>query len=234
MSIQTKYDLIRENVSFIFNDLALYNIWAGELSGQISDGKWENSHHKFERFWLPDAVYNPEAEDTGWSIKPFITVWGGNMAPSLKHEYESSVMPNPCAADLLSAEFNGEYFFILRCNALIAAALANVKVEYSTDLNLEYMFKHVISGKGFDQTIKEMREADEKNDSEYGAYNGLKRLHLSNEEIRNLWNTMHYYWVESLAVEKSFGPRSKGRKIALAYLKRLKEEMHKVSIAQAA
>lgn len=227
MPLKSKNDLIRDNVRFILNDLALYNIWVGELVGQISDGKWENSRHNFERFWLPDAVYDPEAKDTGWNVNAFIGDWGGNMALSIKREYETGVMPNPCNAGLLGAEYNGEHFFVLRCNALIAAALAGVKVEYSTDLNLEYMLKHVMSGKGFDQTVKEMHEADEKNGSENGAYNGLKRLQLSDKQIRNLWNVMHNYWVASLNGETNFGPRTKGRKIALAHLKRLKEEMHK-------
>lgn len=213
-------DNIRKNVKIIFNDLSLYNIWVGEVVGQISDGKWENSRRPMEYFWLPDAVYDAKAEQTGWCVDP---------KAYLKFHYtEKGAMPNPLSNDLVGCEVHGDYFYVRRICACIAAANAGVKVTCDNSSPIEYLWNRVTCGKSFDKCMEEMREKDKEDKSVHGAYNGLKRLELSDEQVSNLWSAMHYFWVESLGGDNYYGPYSKARKVVVAELKRLKEEMHKV------
>lgn len=211
---------IRNNVKFIINDLVLYNIWMGEVVGQISDGKWENSRRPMEYFWMPDAVYDPNAKEIGWGVVPKSCMkW---------HYTDKGAMPNPLANDLVSCEYNGEYFYVLRVCACIAAALGGVKLDSSNDSAIEYLWKRIIEGKNMDACLHEMKEADDNTSDKNGSYKGYKRLGMDSEEFEKLWNAMHNYWAVTLGRDNYFGPRSKGRKSATVQLKRLKELMHNV------
>lgn len=217
MTSQYTIDRIRANVKFILNDLTSYNLFIGEVVGQISDGKWENSRQPMEYFWVPDAVYDKHAEKTGWAV---------NTKSYLKNYYTGNI-PNPLANDLLSCECCGDYFYIRRGTAFICAALAGIKVTYDNSSPIEYMWNRVAEGKSMDTVLEEMEAEDAKN-SKYGSYKGFIRLGLTKGEFEHLYHTMHYYFAETLQGDDFYGPRSKARKNVVAALKVLKEEMHKV------
>lgn len=211
-----KRTLIEQNVRFVSNDLRLYNIFVGEVQGQISDGKWENSRRPMEYFWLPKTVYDKDAQVNGFEIK---------RNSHLKYYYENASVPNVMDNGLLSADYEGDYFYVRRAVALIAAAEAGMVVTYDNNILIERAWGCAYLGIPAEETIALMKKRDEENkDENYMHYMGFKRWRMSEEEFTAFYNKMLAF--AATGDYSHYGPRSYARKVATTHLKRLKEAMH--------
>lgn len=211
-----KMNLIEQNVRFVSNDLRLYNIFVGEVQGQISDGKWENSRRPMEYFWLPKTVYDKDAQVNGFEIK---------RNSHLKYYYDETPVPNVMDNGLLSAEYNGDFFYVRRVVALIAAAEAGMAVTYDNNILIERAWGCASLGIPADEMIVRMKKKDEEtNDGSYMHYDGFKRWAMNEEEFTAFYNKMLSFAANG--DYSHYGPRSYARKVATTQLKRLKEAMH--------
>lgn len=211
-----KMNLIQQNVRFVSNDLRLYNIFVGEVQGQISDGKWENSRRPMEYFWLPNSVYDKDAQVNGFEIK---------RNSHLKYYYENASVPNVMDNGLLSADYEGDYYYVRRAVALIAAAEAGMVVTYDNNILIERAWGCATLGISAEEAIALMKKRDEENkDENYMHYMGFKRWRMSEEEFTAFYNKMLAFAAKG--DYSHYGPRSYARKVAATQLKRLKEAMH--------
>lgn len=125
----------------------------------------------------------------------------------------------------MSADYEGDYYYVRRAVALIAAAEAGMIVTYDNNILIERAWGCASLGISAEEVIALMKKRDEENkDENYMHYMGFKRWAMSEEEFTAFYNKMLSFAANG--DYSHYGPRSYARKVATTQLKRLKEAMH--------
>lgn len=160
-----RHNMFSKN-TIILNSLALYNLWEGEIAGQLSDGKWENSNG-VDCWWLMRSKFDP-------STPSVCEINSGS--------YYYRRCPNILAKDLL--EVVGD-----RMLQYIIAGKVGLQVGKGGADNrsaIEKMVGLALDEVGVDEAIGMMKSTNNK-------YESFDRLELTDEEFVETYNKMVDY-----------------------------------------
>lgn len=164
----------------IFNDLVQYNLWEGELSGQLSDGKWEN-YRPAGAWWHLEAVYDPNAAESHLQ---------------LYHSYYSyNRCVNVASRDLINVVGD-------RMRAYIAAGLVGIRVSYNNDSSVEKMYNYVEEGLDAETALARMKkeDSDEMLKSGRNSYWGFDRLSMTEADFLAAYEKLRHQHVDNRKV----------------------------------
>ena len=204
--IDYMYETLTKRVRFIFNDLALYNLFEAEISGQLSDGHWENSTMDVRFWWMPSTSF-AEGDFQGVETTDASIAW----------HYNDGRKPKFANNELIACVGS-------RMLAYIVAGKCGYKVNYDNRRLCEEMWQMI----GVNITVEDALDRF-KNLTGYAKdLYSLERAKMTEEQFIDLYKKMAAFIDRELNGQNDCLPYSKGRKLVKNSLVKLNEVLTNV------
>lgn len=205
---------IKNNVKIVFSNKVLYDLFNCEISGQLSDGHWENRKN-MEYWWIPETEFHPTGESR-IEVKK-----GHNFIAS----FYTTHHVNLNASTLIDAVGD-------RMMAYIAASTVDIEYDVITREGVEHMWESVLEGKTAEEAYGSLKKkAEDGNGWSKVVFDKVKQIAPDEETFKKEYTKLvKYFHVYLSGTDGHANKKGKARKIVSDTLKAMSNVLKVVKI----
>lgn len=206
-------DEIENNVKIVFTNKVLYDLFNCEISGQLSDGHWENRKNA-EYWWLPEVEYSSTGNNRVEVKK------GHNFIASFYTMHHINLNASSMI-DVIGDRMLG----------YIAASTANIDYDIITRKAIEYLWECVLKGKSAEEAYEDLNKKAEGSAWYENILSDLNQIAPDEEAFKKEYTKLvQYFHVYLSGTDGRTAKKGKARKIVSDTLKAMSNALKVVRI----